>query len=89
MSKKGLKAILLSAEWCSGCNAMKPYFAEECKRLGVRFEILDVEENDGLNLSIKHTVRNVPTILFFENNKLVGKEVGNTSWENIKNYVND
>lgn len=89
MSKNGLKAILLSADFCKGCKAMKPYFAQTCKELGVRFEVLDVEEEDGLNLSIKHKVRNVPTILFFKDGELIGRETGNTSYEKIKDYIND
>lgn len=89
MGKKNFKVILLSAQWCRGCLAMKPYFVQTCKELGVRFEVLDVEEEDGLNLSIKHKVRNVPTILFFKDGELIGRETGNTSYEKIKDYINE
>lgn len=89
MGKNKFKAILLSANFCKGCQSMKPYFVEECKNLGVRFEVLDVEEDDGLNLSIKHKVRNVPTILFFKGGELVGRETGNTSYDKIKDYINE
>lgn len=90
MGKKKIKAILLGAEsWCASCRTMKPLFIKECKELGVRFEVLDVEEEDGLNLSIKHKVRNVPTILFFKDGELIGRETGNTSYEKIKDYINE
>lgn len=90
MGKKNLRVVLLGAEsWCVSCRAIRPKFISECRKLGVNFKILDVEEDEGLDLSIEYKVRNVPTILFFKGKELVGRETGNTSYEKIKDYINE
>lgn len=81
------KAILYHAPWCNGCAKMKPKFFETCKELGVAFELVDVEEPDGVERSIKHQVRNVPTIVFMKNGKEVGRAKGNESYKFVKNYA--
>ena len=75
------------AGWCSGCTEMKPRFYDEAKKYGIKYDLIDVEEDNGVNLSIKFGVRNVPTILVFKGNKLIGRECGNSSYQRIKNYV--
>lgn len=89
MKKKNNKVhlMLFWAGWCSGCTAMKPLFYDEAKKYGIKYDLIDVEEDNGVNLSIKFGVRNVPTILVFKGNKLIGRECGNSSYQRIKNYV--
>lgn len=66
---------------------MKPRFYDEAKKYGVKYDLIDVEEENGVNLSIKFGVRNVPTILVFKGNKLIGRECGNSSYQRINKYV--
>ena len=89
MKKKNNKVhlMLFWADWCSGCTEMKPLFYDEAKKYGIKYDLIDVEEDNGVNLSIKFGVRNVPTILVFKGNKLIGRECGNSSYQRIKNYV--
>ena len=90
MKKKNNKVhlMLFWAGWCSGCTAMKPLFYDEAKKYGIKYDLIDVEEDNGVNLSIKYGVRNVPTILVFKGNKLIGRECGNSSYQRINKYVN-
>lgn len=89
MKKKNNKVhlMLFWAGWCSGCTVMKPLFYDEAKKYGIKYDLIDVEEDNGVNLSIKYGVRNVPTILVFKGNNLIGRECGNSSYQRIKNYV--
>lgn len=89
MKKKNNKVhlMLFWAGWCSGCTEMKPLFYDEAKKYGIKYDLIDVEEENGVNLSVKYEVRNVPTILVFKGNKLIGRECGNSSYQRIKNYV--
>lgn len=88
MKNNDLKAILLIAPWCDSSYKIKQPFYDTCRALGVRFEVLDVEERDGLNLSIKYTVRNVPTILYVDNKgKEIGRSKGSKGYLEIQNYV--
>lgn len=87
-NNNNVKAVLLVAPWCDSSYKIKPIFYETCRNLGMRFEVLDVEEKDGLNLSIKYTVRNVPTILFIDNKGLEkGRSKGLNACLDIVNYV--
>lgn len=85
--KKGLKVIFYAAPWCDGCVRMKPKFYAECKNLGVDYEVVDVESEDGVARSIKHGVRDVPFLVFMKNGKEIGREKGNDAYQFIVNYV--
>lgn len=88
MRRNNVKAVLLVAPWCDSSYKIKPTFYETCRTLGARFEVLDVEEKDGLNMSIKYTVRNVPTILFLDNKgNEIGRSKGSNACLDIINYV--
>ncbi len=88
MKKESVKAVLLVAPWCDSSYKIKPLFYETCRTLGVRFEVLDVEEKDGLSLSIKYEVRNVPTILFLDNKgREKGRAKGSKAYLDVVNYV--
>lgn len=87
-NNNNVKAVLLVAPWCDSSYKIKPFFYETCRNYGMRFEVLDVEEKDGLNMSIKYTVRNVPTILYVDNKgKEIGRSKGSKGYLEIQNYV--
>jgi thiol-disulfide isomerase/thioredoxin len=87
-NNNNVKAVLLVAPWCDSSYKIKPMFYETCRNLGMRFEVLDVEEKDGLNMSIKYTVRNVPTILFLDNKgREKGRAKGSKAYLDIVNFV--
>lgn len=88
--KMGSKTKVLffgSEEWCHSCRKMKPLFYDEVKRLGVKYEVIDVESDEGVELSIKYTVRNVPTLVFVKNGQEIGRETGSTAYLKIKDYL--
>jgi thioredoxin 1 len=79
--------MLFWAGWCSGCTNMKPLFYDETKKFNIKYDLIDVEDESGVNLSIRYGVRNVPTILVFKGNELIGRECGNSSYQRIGKYV--
>lgn len=81
------KVVFYSAPWCSGCTRMKPKFFETCRELGVTFEVVDVEEPEGVARSIKYGIRNVPTLVFMRGGKEVGRAKGNEAYKAIEKYV--
>lgn len=82
-----VRALLFWAGWCDGCTKMKPKFYDEAKEYNLRYELIDVDDESGTNLSIKFGVRNVPTIVFLKGNKILGCEKGNNSYLSIGKYV--
>ena len=43
-NNNNVKAVLLVAPWCDSSYKIKPIFYDTCRNLGMRFEVLDVEE---------------------------------------------
>lgn len=62
------KAIYFGATWCSQCKVFKPKFEEECKRLGLDYEIIDVEEKE--ELAAQYSVRNIPFVVAIKNEQM-------------------
>lgn len=67
------------AEWCGPCRMVGPIVEELAKEYEGRIVVgkCDVEEND--ELAAQYGVRNIPTIIFLKDGKLVDKQVGATS----------
>ena len=62
------KAIYFGATWCGQCKVFKPKFEEECKRLGIDYKIVDVEENE--ELAAQYSVRNIPFVVAIKNEQI-------------------
>lgn len=85
-----MKSVLFfeAESWCASCRAMKPLFKKECERLNVEYEIIDVESDKGVDLSVEHKVRNIPTLIFLDDdNKVIGRASGSNAYKEIEKYI--
>ncbi len=76
------------AEWCGPCRIMKPIFetVSEKNESDVQMYTLNVDDNRGV--SQKYNVRSIPTVLTFNNGKLVNRSVGLLGEEQLKSIIN-
>lgn len=83
-----MKVLFFEAEsFCSACRAMKPFFIQECEKLNVPYEIIDVESEKGIEMSLFYKIRNVPTLIILNDKDMeLGRETGNQAYLRIKNY---
>ena len=66
----------LWATWCGPCRMVGPIISELAKDYDGKIVVgkCDVEEND--DIAMEFGIRNIPTIWFFKDGKLVDKFVG-------------
>jgi thioredoxin 1 len=75
------------ATWCGPCKAIAPYIEE----LAVEFEgkaiVGKVNVDENSDISAKYGVRNIPTVIFVKNGKVVDKQIGATSKAALKSKL--
>jgi thioredoxin 1 len=84
------KPVILkaSAEWCGPCIQVKPIFdrvAEELRNTHI-FALLNVDEER--DLAIKYGITSIPCFIFIKNNKVMGKEVGFMTYDDLVAAIN-
>ncbi|UCG27084.1 MAG: thioredoxin [Bacteroidales bacterium] len=72
------------AEWCGPCRMVSPIVSELSEEYEGQVVVtkLDVDSNPGV--SAKYGIRNIPTILFFNNGEIVDKQVGAVPKSNLE-----
>ena len=76
------------AVWCAPCRAIAPYveqIATECEGRAIVAKA-DIEQCP--DISGRYGIRNVPTILFFKDGKVVNKHVGLASKKALADLLN-
>ena len=74
------------APWCGPCKLLSPIIDELAKETdNCEFYKLNVDEAE--NISKEYGIMSIPTILIFENQKLIKKEIGFKSKEELKELI--
>ena len=74
------------AEWCGPCRVVSPIIDELAEEYEGRVNIgkVDVDGDGNEEVVGMFGIRNIPTVLFFKDGKLVDKVVGATTKENFR-----
>jgi thioredoxin 1 len=72
------------ASWCGPCQQMTPIFEALEKELKNEYKFTKLNVDEARDLSIQFGITSVPTFLFFKNGKIVAKETGYMSKEDLK-----
>ncbi len=71
-----LSVIDFWAEWCGPCRMVGPIIEELAKDYDGKVNICKVNVDHNAEISMMYGIRNIPTILFIKNGKVVDKQVG-------------
>lgn len=87
MAKKiNYTAHLCYAQWASkDIYEIKDKFVETCKGLGIKYDLIDVDTEDGARYSVEHNFNNVPIIIVYKNGKEIARYKGNQCYINLIN----
>jgi thioredoxin 1 len=66
------------AAWCGPCRSMAPVVEQVAAEFAGKVKVakLNVDENQALTQ--RYGIKGIPTLLFFQNGRVVGQEVGYT-----------
>lgn len=67
------------ADWCGPCKAMSPIVDEVAGELSNKIKVGKVNVDESQELAVKYDVRNIPTLIIFENGQIKNRVVGLTS----------
>lgn len=70
---------------CKSCPSMERIFKQVAQQYAnnMSFRDIDVETEEGVDLTTKHQVRNVPTILVIKNGRVVERIAGTRTKEQL------
>lgn len=70
--------LKFEADWCGPCKAMKPAIAELAEEYGDRITVATLDIDQNSQTTYRLGIRGVPTMLLFDQGKVVGQRVGLT-----------
>ena len=76
IAKAGLPVLVdFWADWCGPCKMMAPVFQQVAGELATQVRFAKVDTEAHPQVSMRHHIRGIPTLILFRN----GAEVGRTS----------
>ncbi len=76
LKAEGKVLVDFYADWCGPCRMMSPIVEEIAKELGETVKVGKVNVDNNQELAIQYDVMSIPTIIIFENGKILNTFVG-------------
>jgi thioredoxin 1 len=75
------------ALWCSPCKMQSPILKEVAEELGDKIRIIKIDVNQNAEIASRYNVQSVPTIIIFKNGKLLWRQSGVVSKNQLKSVL--
>jgi thioredoxin 1 len=76
------------AEWCGPCRMVAPILEEISHEYAGKVLVTKCDVDSSPGVSARYGIRNIPTILFFKDGKIVDKQVGAVPKSNFITKLN-
>ena len=75
------------AIWCSPCKMQSPILKEVAAELGDRVKIIKIDVDQNNEIAGRYSVQSVPTLIIFKNGKLIWRQSGVVSKNQLKSVL--
>ena len=76
------------ASWCGPCKMISPIIENIKRKYKDSLKVIKVDIDKHEELANEYDIKSIPTILFFSDGELVGREVGFTSEDQLCDIIN-
>lgn len=83
----GLVLVDFYATWCGPCKMMHPII-EEISNNYPDLKIIKVDVDKHEELARNYAIMSIPTIILFKDGKIINKNIGFTSSDMLKDWIN-
>ena len=86
---KNNKVVVIDfyADWCGPCKAFNPTLQRLAKEYTGKAVVGKINIDKSQSLANKYDVKSIPTVLYFQNGKLVGKSNGARTFRDLSNTL--
>lgn len=83
-----IKILKFESDSCPQCKALSATLERISKENKIDIKNIDIEEYNNQDLIRKYNIRNIPTIIFLNEDKEYNRLVGNQSYATINKIIN-
>lgn len=82
------KTVLVDfyADWCEPCKMLSPILEEIASELGEKVKVGKLNVDESNDLAFEYEVMSIPTLILFENGKVVDRLTGLRSKDEIRKW---
>lgn len=77
------------APWCGLCRMIDPVLERARSDFGDRFKLVGINADENLHLASSYRITNLPTVLLFQEGKLVHRLEDLTRKEQVRDVLDD
>lgn len=86
-TKEGIVVVDFFATWCGPCKMLAPELEEVVKEIELKVVKVDIDKHQ--RLAAMQNIMSVPTLLLYNNGKLVSSKVGYMPKELLLNWIKE
>lgn len=76
---KGFVLVDFWAEWCMPCKNLMPHIQQLAKDKKDEIKVCKFDIDEGSEISSKHGIQSIPTLIIFQDGKEIARKIGATS----------
>ncbi|QCX38574.1 thioredoxin [Aureibaculum algae] len=86
---KGDKPVLVDfhAEWCGPCKAQSPIIKQVANEIDGKVRIIKIDIDKNQSIAQRYNVRGVPTLILFKDGKIVWRQSGVQTKEQLLSII--